>query len=59
MNESKIYKFAIEYTYTDEKGRTITRLKPQQTAEQYRAHSGGLWGSDTITEITETTEENE
>ena len=48
----------IEYIYIDEKGRTITRLKPQQTAEQYRAHSGGLWGNDLITEITETTKGN-
>ena len=44
----------IEYIYIDEKGRTITRLKPQKTVEQYRAHTGGLWGSDTIKEITET-----
>tara|TARA_R110002124_G_scaffold268539_1_gene436149 strand:- start:2111 stop:2278 length:168 start_codon:yes stop_codon:yes gene_type:complete len=44
----------IDYIYIDEKGRTITRLKPQQTVEQYRAHSGGLWGNDAITEITET-----
>lgn len=44
----------IEYIYIDEKGRTITRLKPQKTIEQYRAHTGGLWGNDTITEITET-----
>ena len=47
----------IEYIYIDEKGRTITRLKPQKTVEQYRAHSGGLY--DTITEITETTGEND
>jgi hypothetical protein len=44
----------IDYIYIDEKGRTITRLKPQKTVEQYRAHTGGLWGSDTIKEITET-----
>jgi len=45
----------IEYTYIDENGRTITRLKPQKTVEEYRAHSGGLWADDSITEITETT----
>jgi hypothetical protein len=44
----------IEYTYIDENGRTITRLKPQKPVEQYRAHTGGLWGNDTIKEITET-----
>ena len=49
----------IEYIYTDEKGRTITRLKPQKPVEQYRAHTGGLWGNDTIKEITETTGEND
>ena len=43
----------IEYTYI-ENGVTITRLKPQKPVEQYRAHSGVLWGNDTITEITET-----
>jgi len=47
----------IEYTYIDEKGRTITRLKPQKPVEQYRSHTGGLWGNDAITEITETTGE--
>jgi len=46
----------IEYTYIDENGRTITRLKPQKTVEEYRAHSGGLWADDSITEITEITE---
>ena len=49
----------IEYIYTDEKGRTITRLKPQKTVEEYRAHSGGLWADDAITEITETMGEKE
>ena len=49
----------IEYIYTDEKGRTITRLKPQKPVEQYRAHTGGLWGNDAITEITETTGAND
>jgi len=48
----------IEYTYF-ENGIKITRLKPQKTVEEYRAHSGGLWDNDTITEITETTGENE
>ena len=49
----------IDYIYIDEKGRTITRLKPQKPVEQYRAHSGGLWGDDTIAEITETIGEND
>ena len=44
----------IEYTYF-ENGIKITRLKPQKTVEEYRAHSGGLWADDSITEITETT----
>ena len=48
----------IEYTYF-ENGIKITRLKPQKTVEEYRAHSGGLWADDAITEITETTGENE
>ena len=48
----------IEYTYI-ENGITITRLKPQKTVEEYRAHTGGLWGNDTIKEITETTGEND
>tara|TARA_R110000787_G_scaffold188437_1_gene300215 strand:+ start:401 stop:571 length:171 start_codon:yes stop_codon:yes gene_type:complete len=48
----------IDYIYIDEKGRTITRLKPQKPVEQYRAHSGGLWGNDTITEITGTMEDS-
>ena len=42
----------IEYTYIDENGLTVTRLKPQKPVEQYRSHTGGLW--DAITEITET-----
>ncbi len=49
----------IEYIYIDENGRTITRLKPQKTVEEYRAHSGGLWADDAITEITETMGEKE
>ena len=49
----------IEYIYIDESGLTVTRLKPQKTVEEYRAHSGGLWADDSITEITETTGENE
>ena len=48
----------IEYTYI-ENGVKITRLKPQKTVEEYRAHSGGLWADDAIIEITETTGENE
>tara|TARA_R110000824_G_scaffold243273_2_gene431911 strand:+ start:275 stop:478 length:204 start_codon:yes stop_codon:yes gene_type:complete len=57
----RLAQIALEkgWIYIDDKGRTITRLKPQQTVEQYRAHSGGLWGSDTITEITETTGAND
>ena len=43
----------IEYTYF-ENGIKITRLKPQKTVEEYRAHSGGLWADDAVTEITET-----
>jgi len=49
----------IEYTYIDENGLTVTRLKPQKPVEQYRSHTGGLWGNDAIVEITETTGENE
>lgn len=49
----------IEYIYIDESGLTVTRLKPQKTVEEYRAHSGGLWASDSITEITETTGAND
>jgi len=48
----------IEYTYI-ENGVTITRLKPQKPVEQYRSHTGGLWGNDAIVEITETMGENE
>ena len=48
----------IEYTYI-ENGVKITRLKPQKTVEEYRAHSGGLWADDAITEITETMGEKE
>ena len=49
----------IEYIYIDEKGRTITRLKPQKPVEQYRSHTGGLWGNDAIIEITETIEDTD
>ena len=48
----------IEYTYF-ENGIKITRLKPQKTVEEYRAHSGGLWANDAIAEITETMGEKE
>ena len=48
----------IEYTYF-ENGIKITRLKPQKTVEEYRAHSGGLWADDAVTEITETMGEKE
>jgi len=46
----------IDYIYIDENGLTVTRLKPQKTVEEYRAHSGGLWADDAIAEITEITE---
>jgi len=46
----------IDYIYIDENGLTVTRLKPQKTVEEYRAHSGGLWANDSIAEITEITE---
>jgi hypothetical protein len=49
----------IEYIYIDENGLTVTRLKPQKTVEEYRAHSGGLWGNDAIVEITETIEDTD
>ena len=49
----------IDYIYIDENGLTVTRLKPQKTVEEYRAHSGGLWTDDAITEITETMGEKE
>jgi hypothetical protein len=49
----------IDYIYIDENGLTVTRLKPQKTVEEYRAHTGGLWGNDAITEITETTGAND
>ena len=48
----------IEYIYTDEKGRTITRLKPQKTVEEYRAHTGGLFDDDLIKSIDDLTGEN-
>ena len=49
----------IDYIYIDENGLTVTRLKPQKTVEEYRAHSGGLWADDSINEITETTGAND
>ncbi len=49
----------IEYIYIDENGIKITRLKPQKTVEQYRSHTGGLWGNDAIVEITETIEDTD
>jgi hypothetical protein len=48
----------IEYIYTDEKGRTITRLKPQKTVEEYRAHTGELFDDDLIESIDDLTGEN-
>ena len=41
----------IDYTYIDENGLTVTRLKPQKTVEEYRAHSGGLFDDDLIESI--------
>jgi hypothetical protein len=49
----------IEYIYIDENGVKITRLKPQKPVEQYRSHTGGLWGNDAIVEITETIEDTD
>jgi hypothetical protein len=47
----------IEYTYI-ENGITITRLKPQKTVEEYRAHTGGLFDDDLIESIDNLTGEN-
>ena len=57
----RLAQIALEkgWIYIDDKGRTITRLKPQKPVEQYRAHTGGLWGNDAIIEVTETTGEND
>ena len=47
----------IDYIYIDENGLTVTRLKPQKTAEEYRAHTGGLFDDDLIDYIDELTGE--
>jgi len=44
-------KMEIDYIYIDENGLTVTRLKPQKTVEEYRAHSGGLFDDDLIDSI--------
>ena len=48
----------IDYTYIDQNGLTVTRLKPQKTVEEYRAHSGGLFDDDLIESIDDLTGEN-
>ena len=47
----------IDYIYIDENGLTVTRLKPQKTVEEYRAHSGGLFDDDTLESIEDLTGE--
>ena len=47
----------IEYIYIDESGLTVTRLKPQKTVEEYRAHSGGLWADDAFIKAYETVDD--
>jgi len=43
----------IDYIYIDENGLTVTRLKPQKTVEEYRAHTGGLFDDlESIDELT-------
>jgi hypothetical protein len=48
----------IDYVYIDENGLTVTRLKPQKTVEEYRAHTGGLFDDDLIESIDDLTGEN-
>jgi hypothetical protein len=43
---TKESKMEIDYIYIDENGLTVTRLKPQKTVEEYRAHTGGLFDDD-------------
>tara|TARA_R110002020_G_scaffold474382_1_gene705547 strand:- start:582 stop:773 length:192 start_codon:yes stop_codon:yes gene_type:complete len=50
-------KMEIDYIYIDENGLTVTRLKPQKTVEEYRAHSGGLFDDDTLESIEDLTGE--
>ena len=47
----------IDYIYIDENGLTVTRLKPQKTVEEYRAHTGGLFDDDTLESIEDLTGE--
>ena len=47
----------IDYIYIDENGLTVTRLKPQKTVAEYRAHSGGLFGDDALESIEDLTGE--
>ena len=48
----------IDYIYIDENGLTVTRLKPQKTVEEYRAHTGGLFDDDLIEFIDNLSGEN-
>jgi len=50
-------KMEIDYIYIDENGLTVTRLKPQKTVEEYRAHSGGLFDDDALESIDDLTGE--
>jgi len=50
-------KMEIDYIYIDENGLTVTRLKPQKTVEEYRAHTGGLFDDDTLEYIDDLTGE--
>ena len=54
---NKESKMEIDYIYIDENGLTVTRLKPQKTVEEYRAHTGGLFDDDLIDSIDDLTGE--
>jgi len=54
---TKESKMQIDYIYIDENGLTVTRLKPQKTVAEYRAHSGGLFGDDALESIEDLTGE--
>jgi len=54
---TKESKMEIDYIYIDENGLTVTRLKPQKTVEEYRAHSGGLFDDDALESIDDLTGE--
>ena len=56
-NTTQESKMEIDYIYIDENGLTVTRLKPQKTVEEYRAHSGGLFDDDTLESIEDLTGE--